>query len=346
MQPTPASPRLASVDVLRGLTVAGMLLVNNPGSWAHVYAPLRHAPWHGFTVTDLVFPMFLFIVGVGIAVGGREPKALSRGAKLFALGLLLATTAYFLLDRPAFRPLGVLQRIGLCFAIAAPLAWRTSARTQWVAIGALLLGYAALLHFGGTLEKDGNIASRVDSWLLGRHAYEFDPLTGKGHEPEGLLSTLPAIATTLLGVRAGAWLKAGQLRSLLVFSAVSLAAGIAWNLWQPLNKNLWTSSYVLYTAGLSALALWAAHLAIDRRGLPALGRRFGYHAIAAYVAAGLFNHVLIGLGGKKWLVANVFKPLEGPLGAEGASLAFALAFVTLFWFFVYALDKSGRRFSV
>lgn len=341
-----ASQRLASVDALRGLTVAAMLLVNNPGSWSHVYGPLKHADWHGFTPTDLVFPMFLFIVGVGIALARTPPKPLARMVKLIALGLFLATLAFFLLDRPAFRPMGVLQRIGLCFGAAAFIALRTSPRGQWLAIAGVLAAYGALLAAGGTLAIYDNIASRVDNVILGRHNYLIDAATGRGHDPEGLLSTIPAIATTLLGVRAGAWLREGRLDAIVVGALAALALGLLVHFVQPMNKNLWTPAYALFSAGLSALALAAAHVAIDRRGWPAIGQRFGIHAIAAYVAAGVVNYIVIGLGWKTRIYTSVFAPLGGALGPEAASLAYAVAFVSLFWLLVWGLDRSGRRFNV
>src|SRR5690606_21445501 len=175
--------RLASVDALRGLTVAAMLLVNNPGDWGHVYAPLLHADWHGCTPTDLVFPFFLFVVGVSIALGivprveaGADPGGLQRGVvvralKIIAIGLLLHALSMWLLDRPVFRIMGVLQRIGLCFLVAALLALHVRPRLQWLLIGIILLGYWALLATGGSYAPGENLANRFDTALLGRHQY-------------------------------------------------------------------------------------------------------------------------------------------------------------------------------
>jgi len=173
-----SAPRYASVDALRGLTVAAMLLVNNPGDWGHVYAPLEHATWNGFTPTDLIFPMFLFIVGVSIALAlmprverGDDTRVLTktvlvRGARILGLGLLLHLIALFAFDVPHYRVPGVLQRIGLCFAMAGVLALHTKPRTQWLMSGALLAGYGALLAAGGTMEPFVNIASRIDTRCL------------------------------------------------------------------------------------------------------------------------------------------------------------------------------------
>ncbi|MEP6906997.1 MAG: heparan-alpha-glucosaminide N-acetyltransferase domain-containing protein [Pseudoxanthomonas sp.] len=351
--------RFSSVDALRGLTVAAMLLVNNPGDWSHVYAPLLHAPWNGCTPTDLVFPFFLFIVGVSITLGivprveaGGDLSALRRGVlvravRIIALGLLLHLLAYVLLDRPSFRPWGVLQRIGLCFAFGGLLATATRERTQWAIIALLLSGYAVLLAAGGSYAPWENLASRVDTALLGPLLYQFDLETGLGHDPEGLLSTLPAIATTLLGVRAGQWLRRGQDRRLLTAAVVLLVAGIAWSWWQPINKNLWTSSYVLWTAGWAMLALLLAHELIDRRQWPALGRSFGVNAIAAFAGSAVMVYSLAALGWWEPVYRIGFSSWMTPwFGPTLPSLLFALAFVGFWWVVVTAMDRRGWHLKV
>ena len=259
--------RFTSVDALRGITVAAMLLVNNPGDWGHVYWPLLHAQWHGITPTDLVFPFFLFIVGVSIALGivprveaGADPAVLRRSicmraAKIIGLGLVLHLLAFWLMDKAWFRPWGVLQRIGFCFAVAGLFALYVRPRAQWIFIAVVLLGYWALLATNGGYAPFENLVSRVDTALLGPMVYQFDPATGRGHEPEGLLSTLPAIATTLLGLRAGEWLRRAQLQRLLPAGVTSLVVGLLWALTFPINKNLWTSSYVLFTGGCAVMYL-------------------------------------------------------------------------------------------
>jgi len=205
-----------------------------------------------------------------------------------------------------------------------------------------LLGYWALLALGGPLTKEGNLASRIDAALLGRFAYEFDPRTGLGHEPEGLLSTVPAIATTLLGVRAGDWLRGGHLVRIVQAGIVALALGAAWSLVFPLNKQLWTSSYVLWSGGWALLALVAAHVAIDRRHAPAIGRSFGVNAIAAYAGAWL---MVVALGALGW-AGRGFGGLTPWIGPEGASLAHALAFVGLWWLVVAGMDRRGVRIKI
>jgi len=347
-----APRRFDSVDALRGITVAAMLLVNNPGDWGHVYAPLLHSEWNGCTPTDLVFPFFLFIVGVSIALGivprvetgtgiaSLRRAVMLRAAKIIGLGLLLHLLAFWLLDKPWFRPWGVLQRIGLCFAAAGLLATLTRANAQWFIIAALLLGYWALLAAGGSFAPLDNLASRIDTALLGPMVYQFDAASGRGHDPEGLLSTLPAIATTLLGVRAGQWLRGGDAKRLLLAAVIALAAGFAWSYWFPFNKNLWTSSYVLWTAGWAMLALTLCHALIDVGKWPALGRRFGANAIAAYVGSAAMVYALAGLGWWEPIYRVGFSQWMSPrFGPYLPSLAFALAFVGLWWGVVYWMDR-------
>ncbi|MFG6448615.1 acyltransferase family protein [Roseateles sp. BYS180W] len=352
-----SNTRFASVDALRGLAVAAMLLVNNPGSWSHVYAPLQHAPWHGFTLADLVFPLFLFIVGVSISLsmGGRiaagAPKApmsrnaLVRAARIVVLGLVLHALAWWLMDKPEFRLMGVLQRIGLCFALVALAAIWLTVRQQWLLFAALLLGYGALLASAGDLSKSGNLASQLDSLILGRWNYEWHAQTGMGHEPEGLLSTLGALASTLLGVRAGDVLRRAQPAVLALMGGVCLAAGWWLAGYQPMNKQLWTPAFVLWCAGWSLLLLTAGHLLLDRLQLPPLGRAFGVNAIAAYAGAWVMAVVMYGF---KWH-EPAFEALRHALPslpAPAQSLTFAMAFVLLWGGVAVLLDKRGIYIKV
>jgi len=343
------SARMGSIDALRGLTVAAMLLVNNPGDWNHVYAPLLHAQWHGFTPTDLIFPLFLFIAGVSMAFS-LAPRAtdpatrpalvrgvLQRALRILIAGALLHLLAWWLFELPAYRLWGVLQRIALCVAVVGVLAVYTRARTQWAVIVALLVAYAVLLLSADSMEPWVNPASRLDTALFAPFLYEYSALTGLGHDPEGLLSSLGAIATTLLGLRAGAWLRAGRARQLAVLAAGCLAVGGLATLWLPLNKQLWTPSFVLWTAGLSAAALLLAHLVIDRWGAPALGRRFGVNAIAAYLGSSAMALVLAASGAWAWAFHALQSAL--PQAPKLASLACAVGFVALWWGVVWALDR-------
>jgi predicted acyltransferase len=344
--------RLASLDALRGLTVAGMLLVNDPGDWDHVYRPLEHAAWHGCTPTDLVFPYFLFVVGVstalallprleqGVAPGRLRNAALWRALRILALGLAINALAAWWLPGREMRWPGVLQRIGVCFAVVAAFAIYTPRRAWWIAIAALLAGYTILLLSGGTLAKWDNIVDHIDGAVFGPYVWDHNPATGQVHDPEGLPATLPAIASSLLGLCAGVWLRAGQLRRLLAAGVGALVLGAAWSWWMPLNKNLWTPSFVLWTAGWALLALLACHWLVDRRGWPALGRRFGINAIAAYAGSELMQILLPALGWQEPLYRHLFAGWLTPLaGPYVASLAWAVAFVALWWAIVWAMDR-------
>ena len=359
MSAPPRPQRFTSVDVLRGWAVAAMLLVNYPGDWGQLYAPLAHSEWHGCTPTDLIFPTFLFVVGVSIALGlsRGEPtpaerrvmlgKAWMRALRLIAIGLLLHALAMWAYDIAAFRPWGVLQRIGLCFGVTATVALYLRARGQWLCIAALLLGYWALLVAGGSLEPWHNIASRVDAWMLGAHAYTFDAATGLGHDPEGLLATLPAIATTLLGVRAGVLLREHGTRGLLRFGLIALLVGGAWSLLLPWNKNLWTPSYAVWSAGWATLLLAFFHHLFDVRGWRPFGRSMGINAITAYAGSWVMACVLERFGVFGALYRSVLHPVIGPLlGDKAASLGFAIAFVAFWWLLMWAMAKRGIRISV
>lgn len=350
-----AAPRFVSVDALRGLTVAAMLLVNNPGDWSHVYPPLLHAQWHGCTPTDLIFPMFLFVVGVSIALGlvprveagdarvALTRNALWRAARIVALGLFLHVIAWWWLDREFFRPWGVLQRIGLCFAVVALCAICLRAYTQWALCIVLLAGYAGLMAWGDMAPFD-NVVSRVDTALLGPMVYQYDAASGRGHDPEGLLSTLPAIATMLLGLFAGTWLRADRARRLLVAAVVLLSLGWLCAQWQPMNKHLWSPSYVLWTAGWAMLATFVCHHLFDVKHWPPLGHAFGINAIAAYAGSAIAVYASAALGWGEWLYRAVFVAAM-PDGTDPRlpSLLFALAFVATWWCVVVAMRRMGVR---
>ena len=355
----PARQRLASVDALRGLTVAAMLIVNNPGDWSHVYSPLRHADWHGCTPTDLIFPFFLFIAGVSLSLSlvprlesGVHKldlgRALSwRALRIIALGLSIHALAWWAVAADHFRPMGVLQRIGLCVLAGSWLLIYARPRMQWLVITGLLLGYWILMAWGGTLEPWINLASRIDALVLGPHAYEFDAATGRAHDPEGLLSTLPAIATTLIGARAGDWLRSGYTRRLMALGIGGVAAGLLWSMVLPFNKNLWTSSYVLWTAGWASLALAACHELIDRRGWPAIGRSLGVNAIAAYAGYSALVWLLVGVGWLEPFYQLAFARWMTPrFGPYIASLAWALAFAACWWLLAWWLDRRRVYFKI
>lgn len=330
-----------------------MLLVNDPGDWSHVYAPLRHSDWNGCTPTDLIFPCFLFVMGVSVALGivprvaqgTRRSElmnaAIWRALRIVALGLAINLTAWWLLPGAPLRWPGVLQRIGLCFAGTALFAIFFRPKIWLMGAAALLLGYWTLLLRDGSIDPWINIVSRTDTALFGSHVYLIDAATGRGHDPEGLLGTLPSLATSLLGLCAGQCLRKGALVSLFVGAGVALLLGSLWSPWLPLNKNLWTSSFALWCAGLTALALLIAHILVDRYGLPAFGRRFGVNAIAAYAGSELMQIILPAFGWQQPLYDHVFSAWISPLaGPCVASLAFAIAFVAFWWLIVFVMDRN------
>ena len=342
--------RLVSLDVFRGITIAGMVLVNNPGSWEHIYWPLEHAAWHGWTPTDLVFPFFLFIVGVSITlalgkrleVGGSNRdvylKILKRTLIIFAIGLFLNGFPYFNLAE--LRIPGVLQRIAVCYFFASIIFLNTKIRTQIAIVISLLLGYWLLVKFvpapgfaAGDLTKEGSLPSYVDRVVFGTHVWA----QAKVYDPEGLLSTIPALATTLIGVLTGHWLRTEKTRyekaaGMFVVGAICVAVGWAWNAFFPINKALWTSSYVLFTGGLALQFLAFCYWLIDIKGYRRWAKPFevfGLNAIALYVVADLLavslGLIKVGegsLGG--WIYDRVFVSWASPVNA---SLAFAICFV-------------------
>lgn len=346
-----------------------MILVNNPGNWGAVYAPLLHAEWHGWTPTDLIFPFFLFIVGVSMVLSfaarrrrGETRRALAghvvrRSAIIVFLGLFLAAFPFFHLS--TLRIPGVLQRIGVCYLLAATAYLFLGRRGQVAAAVALLFGYWALMAlvpvpgFGaGRLDAEGNLAAYVDRALMLGHLWK------PTWDPEGLLSTLPATATVLLGAFVGAWLAsdrgpAQKVAGMVAIGAAGLAAGELWHLVFPINKNLWTSSYAVFTAGFATLLLGACYWLMDvkgHRGWAAPLVVFGTNAIAAFVLSGLLAKMMgiwkVTLAGgravsvKGYLYQQFFVPYASP---KSASLLFALAYVT-FWLLLMTILYRRRIF--
>jgi predicted acyltransferase len=350
---TAGSERLDSLDVFRGLSIAAMILVSTPGTWSAVYTPLDHAIWNGWTLTDLVFPFLLFAMGAAVPFALARRRGTSRGVGrhivrraliLFAVGLVLnAVEAVLPMQWATFRIPGVLQRIAIVFLVVAWLTEYGSLRTQIAAVAAALIAYWAALTFipvpgagAGVLTPEGNLASFIDRALLGRH------LLNRFSDPEGLLSTLPAIATAMCGVFAGDWLKERRRphHSLSLFAAglIAMLAGLAWGRVFPINKNLWTSSFALFSAGLAAQALALCHWLVDVRGWRAWSRplaAFGRNPLAAYFLSVAFDSILtrvrLGDGSLKGFVyRSAFVPWLRPCcGAEAASLGYAVAYVVL-----------------
>jgi len=351
-----AAPRLESLDAFRGLTIAAMILVNNPGSWSYVYPPLAHAPWHGWTPTDLIFPYFLFIVGVAIpfSFARRLREGADRGdlmrhvvrRSLILIGLGLAMRAIPAFDLGSMRLYGVLQRIGLVYMAAAAAYLYLDIRGRWLATGALLLGYWAVMSWvpvpgygAGDLGPEGNLAAWLDRLIMGE-----ERLWQGSWDPEGLLSTAPAVATALLGIASGEWLRSqrtgSQLaRGMLLVGAALTVLGLAWGTVFPINKNLWTSSYVVFTAGTALLLLGVLYWCIDVQGWRGAWERwmvvYGRNAITVFVASGMLTKAmfLVRVGSGEgtslytWLYEQLFRSWAGELNG---SLAFAVSYV-LFW---------------
>jgi len=253
--------RLQSLDVFRGATVASMLLVNNPGSWGAIYWPLEHAEWHGWTPTDLIFPFFLFVVGITTELSRKEPPAiLRRGGLIILCGLLLNLFPYFRFATLRFS--GVLQRIGVVYIIAALIARYVSRKTMIAITVVILLGYWLILTRGPLAPPDATVAASIDRAVLApNHIWK----AAKTWDPEGPLSTIPAIATALLGILVTPWVRAREMKKLLLAGGVGLALGSLWGLVFPINKNLWTSSYVVFTAGFACVLLAILIWIIDVR---------------------------------------------------------------------------------
>jgi predicted acyltransferase len=405
--------RLKSLDVFRGIAIASMILVNNPGSWKHIYWPLEHAEWHGCTPTDLVFPFFLFIVGCAMSfslskytqtttkretevskiTGLQEqtkaeknsltssffPRTAAniywriarRATILFILGLLLNTSSIaldvLLNSAPIenfgkIRIMGVLQRIGLAYFISAIAILNLSPRNQKLLAIALLIGYWGALtavpvgeYSAGELTPEGNLGGYFDRLILGsQHLYKGGPF-----DPEGLFSTMPAVVTVSIGYFTGEWLRVQPIKTrtslnLAISGLCCVVIGSLWGFSFPINKPLWTSSYVVFTAGWALLLLAACYETIEVRDWK-WGRPFeimGVNAIFLFVASGIVARILlkthIGSGENApttytWIYENWFLPWAGPLNG---SLAFAVTAVLFWWLILYGMYRRGWAIKI
>ena len=395
----PARERLLSLDVFRGITVAGMLLVNDPGTWEAIYPPLEHAKWNGWTPTDLVFPFFLFIVGITtyLSLGARRARGdneqairaqiIRRGALIFLFGLLINGFPYFtwgnvpgvadptLLQRMGdrllhWRALGVLQRIGIAYTVAALLTLRTTVRQQILILASILFGYWIVMTVlpvpgEGTIgallldEPSRTMAAWVDRLVLdwsrvglGNHLWG----SSVTWDPEGVLSTVPAIGTAMLGNLAGRWIGekrplSERLAGLSSVGALGMMAGLMWHWSFPINKSLWTSSYVLFSAGVAAVALSTVMWIVDFNRVRRFTKPFvvyGTNPIVAFVGSAVMARCIYSIfkvnygGARIPLQEGIYRTLFASwLSPVNASLAFAVAFV-LFWYGVlYLLHRRG-----
>jgi predicted acyltransferase len=350
--------RLVSLDAFRGLTIAGMLVVNTPGTWEHVYPPLLHAEWNGWTYTDTIFPFFLFIVGVSMAYsfGRRIEKGARRGdllrhtvqraAAIFSIGLGLNVLSFLLFQKAHLRIPGVLQRIGVCYLIAGLLYLSLQRRALLPSAMTLLLLYWALMmlvpvpgHGAGRLDVEGNLAAYVDRFVLSEHTWK------PGWDPEGPLSTIPAVASTLLGASAGELLRStlamkSKLVGLMGAGAVGISLGALWGTVFPINKSLWTSSYTLFMAGLAAICLAICLWIVDVRGWKAWAAPFrwlGMNALAIFTLSLLATLLLLwvkipgGDGRLRSLYSTIYRNLFDRFADPRlGSFLFALAFLSVF----------------
>jgi predicted acyltransferase len=386
----PAAPqkeRLLSLDVFRGITVAGMLLVNNPGTWSAIYPPLEHAEWHGWTPTDLIFPFFLFIVGITTHLSLQSRRArgdtdsmlvrqiLRRGSIIFLLGFLMAAFPFYqygtipgmpdptLWEKIVYRAehvriLGVLQRIGLVYIFAALFTLRTTLKQQVIIVATLLFGYWFAMtliplpgHDIGALTLDNpseTLAAYLDRLILTKNHIWSGSVT---FDPEGPFSTLPAIGTAMLGVMTGRWIAQPKplierIAGMFAVGCLAMVLGLMWNWSFPINKSLWTSSYVLFTAGMGAVTLATIMWITDEHKVRWWTKPFviyGVNPIVAFVGSGVLARIIYTLWkvpyeGKPTPVEaviykTVFEPFMEP---KNASLAMAFATV-LFWFAILAI---------
>ncbi len=370
--------RLVSLDFFRGATVAAMILVNNPGSWSYMYGPLQHAPWHGWTPTDLIFPFFLYIVGVsivlaftkaqakGAATGDLAKKTLIRAAKIFGLGLALSAFPYIsfkagfslhpnLID---IRIPGVLQRIAICYAVGAFLFLYTKPKTQMITLGALLVGYWMAMtlipvpgYGAGAIDiPEGNLAAYFDQLFLSGHTWK------ENWDPEGLLSTFPAIGSTLMGIWTGRMLmsnhetESSRTLQFFIWGFLMIALGYIWSLVFPINKNIWTSSYTLFTGGQAMCFFGLAYWFIDvkeKKRFTDWGVAFGINAITVFFLSGIIGRLMFlirfSVNGedytlKSWLYEEVYRAIASPINA---SLLYAIMWIFLFYLLARWMKKKN-----
>ena len=365
--------RFYSLDVFRGATVCLMILVNNPGSWSHIYAPLKHAPWHGLTPTDLVFPFFLFAVGNAMAFVMPKlkqagpaifwQKVLKRTALIFLIGLFLNWWPFVKASDYSFRAfesvriLGVLQRIALAYFFAAIIVYYLKGARAFYASMLLLLGYWALCLLGNPLDSyslQGWFGTEIDKLILGvKHMYKGE---GIPFDPEGIMSTIPAITQVILGYFVGHHIKENgankeqlptMLNTLFVAAIAMLVTGFCWDMVMPINKKIWTSSYVVYTTGLATLTIATMIYLIEIKGVQSKITHFfdvfGKNALFVFALSAFLpkGFALIKLGEGvtpwNWLYKKVYIHIPG--APENGSLAYAITVISFMWLICWWLDR-------
>lgn len=366
---TEKKSRILSLDVFRGITVASMILVNNPGSWGHIYSPLEHAPWNGCTPTDLIFPFFIFIVGISIvfALTKRKQevahsaliiKVLKRAVILYLLGLLLALFPNF--EFSTVRIPGVLQRIAVVFFISSLLFLKTNFKSQVWIIAFILIIYCVLMTLvpvpgvgPANLEPATNLAAWLDRLIITEaHTWK----STRTWDPEGVLSTLPAIGTCIAGMLTGQWLLRktekieNNILGIIAAGFAAVVAGLAWDAFFPINKALWTSSYVLYTAGLASISFALLYWVIDVKKINKWTTPFlvyGVNAITVFFLSGIIaksmNAIKVDNGVKEvslktFLYNSYFSPNFSELNA---SLAWAISFVLVWLLILWLMYKKN-----
>lgn len=360
------SKRLISLDVLRGLTIALMILVNTPGSWSFIYAPLKHAAWHGCTPTDLVFPFFLFIVGMSVYFSFKKydtnlskaaaSKIIKRTLIIFLIGIALNLYPYF--NFKEVRIMGVLQKIALAYGAGAMLCLTFKKQRLLIALAVILLGYWALLYFGAESDPyslEENIVRRLDLFILGEH--HIYKGFGIPFDPEGLLSSIPAVGTVIIGYLIGQVIDIetsieSKMKKLLIYGVFMVIFGGIWALVFPINKPLWTSSYVLYTAGQGTLFLAFLIFIIDYKKYSLWSKpfvHFGSNPLFIFVFSGIYAKTIsylikIPVAGSSspislynYLFTQVFAPTFGNMNG---SLMFAISHIIVFWFICYILYRN------
>ncbi|MDG1276355.1 MAG: heparan-alpha-glucosaminide N-acetyltransferase domain-containing protein [Algoriphagus sp.] len=367
---SPMSNRYLALDVLRGMTIAFMIIVNTPGSWSNLYGPLAHASWHGFTMTDLVFPTFLFVVGNAMSFAMKRLGEMSaedffkkvgkRTVLIFLIGWLLNAFPFYeitesgsmtFINLGEVRLFGVLQRIALAYFFGALVLYLGGPKLGWIFSGIALLAYWGLMYFfgdpGDPYGLEGNAAIKLDLAVIGAERM----YTGEGipFDPEGILSTLPSIVNVIAGYLAGIFIQKNgnnfkTVRTLLVWSIGLVILSYVWDIVFPINKKIWTSSYVLHTVGRDLLILSVLIWFIEIRnwkGWTYFFEVFGRNPLILYVASGIvisiFSMIPIGDTTLKGAIySNLFSNWLSP---KLASFLFAISYMLLIWVIGYWMDR-------